>query len=186
MADSNNTETRHILIPTALGGVGFTVRCMSPGVRVPPALLVRPFDDRRDVDRALRSFCRDEGSEFRAFTAVEGVGGGYLVRSTDGSFPPSSCSGTYDRASTARAAIDVWARKQDESRDTAEKSSGKEHREDPPTTRKRGIGNRMAELLSSGKTTEEVLTTVRAEFPGTRATSRDVSIIRARNPRDRD
>lgn len=44
-----------------------------------------------------------------------------------------------------------------------------------------GIGTRMAELLRAGKTTDEVLQVIKAEFPLSRATSHDVSIIRRKN-----
>lgn len=51
----------------------------------------------------------------------------------------------------------------------------------PAKGRRLGIGARMAELLKAGKTTDEVLEVIKSEFPQSRATNHDVSIIRRKH-----
>ena len=53
----------------------------------------------------------------------------------------------------------------------------------PVKGKRLGIGKRMAELLTAGKTTDEVLAVIHAEFPLSRAKASDVSIIRGRMSR---
>ena len=51
----------------------------------------------------------------------------------------------------------------------------------PAKGRNLGIGVRMVELLKDGKDTAEILKTIHAEFPLSRATGKDVSLIRRKH-----